>query len=278
MKRAHPDVSALDAEIKELDAQIAGTDKEVIVERQTKANPKLQELELRLTSAESELDALTRHTASMEAKLTAMQKEANKIYEVRSSYKKLQRQVEETQRQITFWEDNLRRVEMALAAESGNKGIRLSFIRPAINARRPISPNWMQLIMISVAMGGFCGALNVFVTHRTNETFNDGEQAAKYCDLQLMGSVSEIISVQQRKIRRVRNSVLYPANAVIMGAILLVISSLLYLDLEKPETLKVVKEKIASYITPESAIGAESLLKDKEAPATPKKTTGNTIN
>ena len=258
MKRRHPDVAALEAEITELDQQIAATPQEIVIERQTKTNPKLQELELRLTTAQSDHDALKRHTASMEAKLATMQKEANKIYEVRSSYKKLQRQVQETQRQITFWEDNLRRVDMALAAESGNKGIRLSFIRPATIARQPISPNCMQLILIAIAMGTFCGALNVFVTHRTNETFNDGEQAAKYCDLQLMGSVSEIISVQQRKIRRIRNRILYPANAVIMGSILLMISALLYLDLEKPETLDLVKEKVAAFITPDSATAAES--------------------
>ena len=257
MKDKHPDVIALSKEIKKIDAQIASTTKEVVLERQMANNPKKAELELRLTTAHSEYVALQKQAKDMQAQLAAMEAEAEKIYMVRSSYRKLQRQVLESQRQIAFWEDNLRRVEMAMAAESGNKGIQLQFLRPASVLRRPISPNWMQLVMAAVAFGLFCGALNVFVPYRTNDSFNDGEHAARYCDMQLFGAVSEIISHQQRKVRRLRNMFLYPTNAAIMGIVLFMLAALLYLDLEKPEMLQSIKQSAANFVGGDTAMADE---------------------
>ncbi|WP_432800347.1 GumC family protein [Poriferisphaera sp. WC338] len=264
MKDRHPDVLALAEEITELQTEIDGTSKEIVVERQTTTNPKRAELELRLTAAMSEYDALHRQSSNMEKQLAAMESEAEKIYMVRSSYRKLQRQVQESQRQMAFWEDNLRRVEMAMAAESGNKGIQLQFIRPAVVVRQPISPNWMQLVMAAISLGLFCGALNVFVSYRTNDSFNDGSQAAKYCDLQLFGAVSEIISQQQRKVRRLRSMILYPTNAAIMGVVLFMLAALLYLDLEKPEVFQEIKMSASRLVGGQEALADEHELVDEK--------------
>ncbi|QDU34003.1 Chromosome partition protein Smc [Poriferisphaera corsica] len=258
MKSRHPDMIALKTELAAIKEQLNTTPSEIVIERQTQNNPKLSELEIRLTTAQGEYEALAGHTAAMEDQLKGLQLEANKIYEVRSAYRKLQRQVIETERQITFWEDNLRRVEMALAAESGNKGIQLMFLKPASIVSKPVSPNWLQLIIAAVGMGIFCGALNVFVSHRTNDSFNDGEQASSFCDLQLFGAVSEIISTQQRKVRKIRNIILYPTNAIIMGSILLSLSTLLYLDLEKPDLFKDLMHQANQYTAPQKAIADDS--------------------
>ncbi|QQE12058.1 hypothetical protein JD969_00870 [Planctomycetota bacterium] len=265
MKRRHPDMVALEAELAELETTIENTPKEIVIERQTTSNPKLAELELRQTTAKSEYDALMRHTSAMEEQLAGMQLEANKIYEVRSAYRKLQRQVQESQRQIAFWEDNLRRVEMSHAAEAGNKGIQLMFLNPATTVFKPVSPNWLQLLIAAICLGIFCGTLNIYVSYRTNEAFNDGEQAANYCDIQLFGSVSEIISTQQRKVRKLRNMILYPTNAIIMGTILLTLSAMLYIDLEKPELFHSIVSKANKLLTPESATAAELSITTEES-------------
>ena len=257
MKARHPDLVALISEIKTLDQVIEDTPKEIVLERRELTNQKLAELELRLTTAQGELDAYNRQTKSMKEQLAALQNEESKIYEVRSSYLRLKRQVAESQRQISFWEDNLRRVELAMAAESGNKGIQLAFIKPASVNNHPVSPNWSQLIFAAVGLGIFCGVLNVFVSYKSDESFADGENAANYCDLQLFGGVSEIISAQQVKVRKLRNLILYPTNAVIMGIVLLSLSTLLYLDLEKPLLFKSLVSNIEAFISPEKAIASE---------------------
>src|SRR5690606_29883681 len=58
MTESHPDVVTLREQIGAVSLQIAATDPEVVTEKQVRANPQRAELELQLTTAASELQAL----------------------------------------------------------------------------------------------------------------------------------------------------------------------------------------------------------------------------
>lgn len=247
MKQAHPDVIALKQRVAELKAVMDKTDKTIVAQEQHKTNPKLAELELQYTQAIGEEEALTRQIEVVTDQVKKMAAQTGNMFPVRSGYRKLNRQVEQAQRQLAFWEDNLRRVDMTLAAESGNRGIQLDFVKPGGIAAKPVSPNLAQVFMASIGLGFMAGALSVFFAHRTDESFASGDELAKAFELPLLGTVSELISRQHRQTRRVRNMILYPTNALLMAAALIAMATILYLDLEKPDTLAGLRAK-ASWV------------------------------
>lgn len=241
MTDAHPEVVAIRAQVQTVRDTIASTAVEVVSQRQELVNPKRRELELRLETAESELATLSGQITNAKSERAELSARSNLMLDVRRDYRRLQRQVEDAQRQVGFWEDNLRQIELALTADAGDRGVRFEFIRPATASMLPVSPNLAQVLMGAVVMGLLAGALNVFFTHRTNEAFGDGERAARAMDLQLFGAVSEIVTDHHRRIRRLRRLVLYPANAVLMGGVLLALVTLLYIDLRQPHVMRAWK-------------------------------------
>lgn len=234
MTESHPDVVALRQQVADLKQQIASTDAHVVTEKQLQINPKRAEIDLQLTTAISEQQALTRQAAGMQRELDKMNAAIENMFAVRSTHRKLSRQQEEAQRQLAFWEDNLRQCEMALTADSGKRGIEMSFVKPAVADYRPISPNIAQVFMAAVGLGLLAGGLAVFIAYRTDETFEDGEQLAQHFGVPLFGAVSELITRRHRQLRRMRRLVLYPANALIMLAVIGAIAMALYGDLVKP--------------------------------------------
>ena len=267
MKPAHPDVISLKQRVAELQAVIDRTDKTIVAQEQYKNNPKLAELELQYTQAVGEQEALTRQIEVVDKQVKKMAAQTGNMFPVRSDYRKLHRQVEQAQRQLAFWEDNLRRVNMTLAAESGDRGVQLNFVKPGGVGVKPVSPNLAQVLMAAIGLGLMAGALSVFFAHRTNESFASGDELARTFELPLLGAVSELISRQHRKARRVRNMILYPTNAVLMAAALIAMTAILYLDLEKPDTLLALKAK-ASWVfqMPDAQASTDKLRDDKTDP------------
>ncbi len=234
MTERHPDVLTTQQVVADLQKRVAGTEREVVVQTNMAANPKHNELDLQLTDARAQLQAYEAQVAAIQKELDARNEESADLFPVRADYRKLSREVEQVQRQLAFWEDNLRRVSMAQTAETGNRGVQLQFIKPCGPLTLPVSPNLVQLLLAAIATGAVAGALGVFFAARADESFTDGESLANAFNLPLMGSVSEIISRQQRTMRRLRNLVIFPTSAAAMAGVLLFMISVLYANLEQP--------------------------------------------
>jgi hypothetical protein len=110
-------------------------------------------------------------------------------------------------------------------------------VQPCGIIHKPISPDFLQVMMTATVFGLLLGSVTVFLAHRTSDSFTDGEEAAQAMGMPLFGSVSEIISRRQRRLRQLRNHVLMPLNVAAIAAVLLSLTSLLYLALEKPHVL-----------------------------------------
>jgi len=237
MKPKHPDVQAMQQQLEALKKEIASTDHEIVMERAYSQNPRYSEITLLLTDAKTEEEALAKQITTLHGRIEELKLQSDELFPVRSDYRKLSRKVSEAERQLAFWEDNHRRVELALAAENGNRGVLLNYMQKSNVARKPISPDLAQVFMAALALGLISGTLSVFFAHRTDETFTDGKDLAEAINLPLFGGVSEIISRRQRRIRRLRNMVVYPSNALAICALLASLSTVLYLDIEEPGTL-----------------------------------------
>lgn len=231
----HPDVLDLQNSVETMRSTIAKMDKEVVVERHMQTNPKRLEVEMLLTNARTEVQSLDAQTTILQARVEDLTKQTAQLYPVRSDYRKISRQLEQHQRQLAFWEGNLQRVMMALTAENGDRGVRLDFIKPCAALTRPISPDLFQIIAGALALGLLSGSLSVFFAHRSDESFQDGSKLAEAVGLPMFGSVSELITATDRRVRRFRTMVLYPVNAVALTSVLLFLVGVLYLNLQRPD-------------------------------------------
>lgn len=248
MTHKHPDVIAVMEQVSTVEQEIASTAEEVVTQKRLGANRKRDELDLQLSQATTSLQAKEREIESLNEMIARFNLHSTQLFPIRSDYRRLARTIEQAQRQQTFWEENLRRVQMALTAESGNRGVRLDFVKPSRNVIQPVSPNLLQIVMAAVVLGLSAGCVNVFLAHRTDDSFREGEQLAGSVGLPLMGTVSEIISRKQRLERRMRNLIIYPLNASAMAALLIIVTGLLYINLEKPYLYDRLKKDPSSFI------------------------------
>ncbi|MEM6552426.1 MAG: hypothetical protein AAF750_09930 [Planctomycetota bacterium] len=250
MKPVHPDILAIDQQMAAVQAEIEALPASVVLSTAEQPNPKRQQLDTQLTTLRADTRALDQQITAQKSRVAAFTTAGEQLFPVRSDYRKLQRQIDQANRQIRFWEDNLRRISMALTAESGNRGVQLNFLRPAVANPIPISPNFHQVLAAAIVFGIGAGVLSVFFAHRSDNSVPDQEQLAQITTLPVLGAVSELLSEKQKKARHFRNWVLYPTNAVAMAAALAAIGSVLYLDLNQPDTLRSWKNHLIGIVVP----------------------------
>lgn len=235
MTDKHPDVINLRERLAEANILIAKTDQQVIVETQSKPNDRRANLQNELDKVKSQSLAATTHVEWLENKLATMKTENADLFAIRSEYRKLEQARNQANRQFSFWEENLRKVEMALTVEGDNRGIQLNFIQPAELNSTPVSPMFSQVLLGSLGLGMLAGVLSVFFAHRSDESFSDAQSLAHSMNLPLFGEISELITNRRRKLRAIRTVVLYPVHATVMATVLLALIITLHHELEATE-------------------------------------------
>ncbi len=246
MTLKHPDLLAIEQEIDSIKGQIGNTETEVVTQKRFSNNPMHAELELQISTTQSELESQARQINALEDRLTSLGTTSADMFPIRAAYERLERELEQAHRQIDFWEENQRRVQMALSAEASNRGIRLDFVKPCDFIRKPVSPNLAQVLIATLGLGVFCGGLCVFLAHRSDSSFRSASEVTETLDLPVIGTVSEIISVQQRRIRNLKNMIVYPINVAGMVLVLGAMAGFLYLTLERPYYFDQESEKHAA--------------------------------
>ena len=242
MTERHPDVKDLKIQINEIQAKIQTTDSEVVTRKTVANNGRFEEIKLTLNSAQAQLASLEDELVRVTNRRAELSVKSADLFPIRSAYRKITRQMDQLQREMQFWEENLRRIQMARSAENGNRGVQLAFIRPCRQLTVPVAPSMFQIVMSAIGLGVIAGSVSLLFAHRMDETFHEGEQLANTLQLPLLGEVSEIVSVQHRRMRKVRNMVVYPLNAVAMTAVLGALVSVLYMNLQAPDLKETIQE------------------------------------
>lgn len=237
MTERHPTVIGLRARIVEIERAIAVMPDEVVKERIFGDSAKQTQLELSLLKAEEERDQAQREVALHEAKLAQYHEATAAVFPVRAEYRRLERAIEDDQRQLTFWEDNLRRVKMALTAELGQRGINLAFIKPSGAIQRPSSPDLMQVLFAAMVLGIVAGVGCVLFADRTDQSITTLEQANRSLGVPIIGAVQEIVTRRHARLRLISKSVAYPVVLAVFAASLGGGAYLNYLSLRKPYML-----------------------------------------
>lgn len=257
MTENHPQLVTLREQEAQMLAQIKETDHQVITATQEHPNPKRAELELALTEANAERDAVKEQITARRSKIDDLSGMSSEMLPVRAEHRKLVAAVATSQKDVDYYQNMRRRAENYLTPETGDRGMQLEFLRRADAYRQPVSPNLFQVILVAGFLGMSAGALCVFLAHRTDESYRNARQLSEATTIPVIGSVSELITRQHRRMRRMRYSLLYPANAVVMSAVLVLFTGVLYLDLERPEVLNKIKERAKSMVITQQEPGPD---------------------
>ena len=263
MTAKHPDLVAIKDQIATINQEILNTPEEIVTQKRVGANHNRDNLEIELTQALASQHAFDKQIDSLQKQISRFNLHSSQLFPIRSDYRKLTRQIEQGQRQQTFWEENLRHVQMALTAEVGNRGVNLDFVKPCDQIGKPVSPNLVQVLMAAIVLGVIGGSVNVFFAYRADESFHNGEELAEGFDLPLIGVVSEILSRQEHTKRKMKNMIVYPLNTTAIACLLIMMAGMLYLNLEKPHLYEQLKDNPTRFISQrlnadgEKAVGKE---------------------
>lgn len=243
MTEKHPEVIALRKQEAELATTIENTQVNVVTSTEEHPNPKRAELELVLTTATAERDALKEQISIRHKKIDELSAMTGEMLPVRAEYRKLISSVDTSQKDVDYYQNMRRRAENYLTPETGERGVQMDFIRRAEPVSIPVSPDLFQVIIVAGFLGIASGALSVFIAHRTDESYRNARQLSESTTIPVLGSVSELITRQHRRMRRFRYSIIYPMNATAMACVLVLFGAALYLDLQRPEVMQQLKDQ-----------------------------------
>lgn len=248
MTEQHPELIALRQEQAELAAKMDSLEQNVVTSTQTHPNPKRAELELSLNTADAERDALKEQISLRRKKIDELSAKATGMLPVRAEHRKLLAATETSQKDVDYYQAMRRRAANYLTPETGDRGVQLEFLRRAEPTRQPISPSVFQVILVAGFMGVSAGAMSVFLAHRTDESYRNASQLSETSAIPVLGSVSELITRQHRRMRRLKYGVVYPVNALVMASVLVCFATVLYIDLERPDVMNKLKDRAKSMV------------------------------
>lgn len=231
----HPLVVKALKRIAEIDAEIAKIQpEEVDLNKDLVPNTSRIQAEQELTILTGELAGLEKRRSELRSQLDRLEVLERNFKVARQEYVTRERELTEAQRQLNFWDDNLRRVNTALTAEVGQRGVRLAFEQRATELARPSSPAVAQILLAAIALGIGVGAGVVMLSELLDGSYHSVEQAVDGLKLPVLGAVNEIITPQQAVRKRLIAWGVYPSLAVIMVVVLLASMALVYLSLQDP--------------------------------------------
>lgn len=228
MTEKHPTVASLREKLSQIRAELKKTPKQIITQRVYATSDAMRsEFDLKLAEATAERDAVHEELLVAQTQVARLQAKSTQYLPVRSAHRKLTRAIEDAQQQAAFWEDNHRRVLMAMDAELGRQGISLKFIHPSGKIQRPISPDAMQVLFAAVGLGLVVGMGVVVWTDRGDQSLHSLDQANQALSVPVMGSIDEIIGTAQRRWRSLWQRLIQPA---MMTAMVLILGAAVYLN------------------------------------------------
>lgn len=106
--------------------------------------------------------------------------------------------------------------------EASKEGTKYIILDPARLPLEPVMPDKLQVLLISMFLGGCAGVGLVFVTEMFDHSFISIDDAKAFLALPILGSTSKIVTQRDVRAKRIRNIKITSAS-ILTGAVLLTI-------------------------------------------------------
>ena len=231
MTRDHPAVKTLQERINIMEQRIRETPDEIELRKVYSMGGGGEIYTARLAAAQAEVEILKAEYDRVQTQVAGYAKMQQDLDIARKEYVGCLERMDAIKVEAKSWQDRLRQVEMALAAEDNKLRMKTETIQ---KAQKPILPSSPRLaIVLGVSLGGavLLGALMVFGFHRKDRSIASGQVAESFLGLPVYGVISEATPAW----RRAGRSVLKLAMAVVLLAAVGASAWMLYLRVQQPD-------------------------------------------
>lgn len=230
----HPLVVKTRRRLVEMEQKIKETPVEAVIGTDQSPNQSRMGAEQQVQMLEGTMVALSRQVEELAQQIEEYEVRNRNLFVVRNDYVKIEREYLESRQQLEFWENNLRQTTVALRAEVGQRGVRLSIIQRAPDMARPSEPTLIGIIGVALVLGLGVGGAVIFLSEVADRSFRDVEHAVDELKLPVLGTVNEIFTERQLVQQKMWNWGIFPSLGAVMLMVLAASVALAYLSLNEP--------------------------------------------
>jgi len=169
------------------------------------------------TTARSDYQMATNELERLQARQADLQRTMANYGPVRQEYLGMIKEVADQQAEVDRWQKRCTEVYMALAAEAAKRRTHLSQVELAQEQFKPSSPKLLYVLALAIVGGLAFGGGLVFLTNTVDRSITTTEEAADHFGLPVLGTIGEIMTVPQRRRRKILRWGLGPVAAVVVA-------------------------------------------------------------
>lgn len=231
MKEAHPTIIAFRKQIQRLEEKIAKMPEKKVVEEEIRIE-ELPDRRDEYEKAKYDLSVVVRTIKGLEDRLKALDQALANFGPARREYELMLERIQEKENAVSEWNDRLRSVGAALAAELADKRTHLTTWQAAQRQIRPYSPSLTKVLLVAVFGGLAFGAALVFLANLLDRSISTTEDASRTFPIPIHGVIGEILSSSRKAGRTMRRWLVTPLISLLVIATVAtcILSIVLYLD------------------------------------------------
>jgi hypothetical protein len=252
MTRDHPAIRTLLTRIAIMEERIRKTPEEIVLQTVYDFGSGGEAYAAEVAAAQTEVEILQAELHRVDSQIEGYKKMMIGFEEVRPRYIAIIDELKDAESKAEMWESRRRQVEMALEAARGTTPDMPGMLTILEEAQRPTIPSFPRLNHVfAVALFGAlaAGSLLVFFWNSKDRTVGTTEDAARYFDVPVIGSVGQIMTRGVRGKRFFRRWLIVPIVAAVMFLVIAVLVLSITLRLRRPEQYKQWREEPVAYAT-----------------------------
>lgn len=230
----HPDVIMWRDQIQRIEEQLHKTEPQAVLETVFGSN-KDNTLAIQMLTTKASAEMTEKEMARVESRLESHKNLLNNFGPIRREYLDIVKKLEEQQAELSQWEDRLRDVHMALAAEVAKRRTHLNAVQPALEQFYPSSPEFKKVLGFALAGGLAFGIGLLILIHRLDRSVMTPEQATRVLGIPVYGYVDVILTPAQMTWRWVKRWILLPVIFLVLALAFAVSCYSLSLRLNAPD-------------------------------------------
>ncbi|WBX83225.1 XrtA system polysaccharide chain length determinant [Sphingosinicella microcystinivorans] len=222
----HPDVVATKAQVRRLEQQAAREAKDPELRQQAaQANPVYVNLRSMVFERQSAVAALEARRAQLQNAISEMASRQVQQPGIVAEQAKLNRDYEVLQSQYNQLLKSREEIRLRSDVETKTQQVKFRVVDPPSQPREPIAPNRPLYLSLVLLVGLGAGGALSFLLSQLHTTYITAAQLEKRFDYPVLGSVTEIVSDNQRAQNRVW---LWGFGVLSLGLIVIYLALLLY--------------------------------------------------
>jgi uncharacterized protein involved in exopolysaccharide biosynthesis len=144
-----------------------------------------------ITSISHNLNALKSKAKTQKQQLSNYQRELNKINSVEFRLKEMKRQVKINEENYQLYVKHMEEARISNAMDN-QKLANISVVEPALPPIKPVKPNKMLNIILSIFLGSFAALGVAFASEYFSHSFNNSEDVKQHLDLPVFATIPEM--------------------------------------------------------------------------------------